>query len=303
MAQEQVEVTFPYVYGKNVEKEYPDISVSIERITPDIARKMLNTNIKNRKIKDVPLGILEESLNNGEWTLNGESIIFDKFGKLSDGQHRLTSCIKTGRTIDAVVVRGVDEDVQDTIDSGSRRQLSDYLKMEGYKNYTDVAAIGKILLRKEDMGIKTSLFDNNNTKRSTKAQLKFVHECHDDRIEPLIPYIRLITNRYKCIPISLLSALFDEFRKAGDENFSEFVNQLVGKSPACMPIRLLQLKFQEHATDVRGHGRGFFKGSVLAAYIVKAWNAYMRGDEMKRLTFAPGGKNPEKFPDIFLGYE
>ncbi len=298
-----LQMSFPYVYGENVEHEYPQVSVSVERITPETAKKMLATNVKNRKIKSVPLSTLEESMSGDEWSLNGESIIFDINGNLLDGQHRLTSCVKTGKTIDAVIVRGVQGDTQDTIDSGTRRHLADYIKMDGYKNYTDVSTIGKILMRKADMGITTSLFDNNATKRSIKAQRRFIHEQHDDRIEPLIQPIRLVTNRYKGVPIQLLGALFDEFRKSGDENFNEFVAQLAGKSAACMPVRLLQQKFVENAADMRSHGRGVFKHSVLAAYIIKTWNAYMRGDEMKRLTFTPGGKNPERFPEIFLGYE
>lgn len=295
-------IAFPYVYGENVEGEYPDVTVNIERITPDTAKKMLTTNIKNRRIKSAPLDTLEGVMNGEEFTLNGESVIFSKTGRLMDGQHRLTSCIKTGKTIDVVVVRGVEDDSQDTIDSGARRSLSDYVKMDGYKNYVDVAAIGKILARKDDIGITSRLFDNNVTKRSTKALRKFINENHDERIEPLIPQIRLVTNRYKGIPIHHLGALFDEFRKAGDDNFTEFVAQLTGRSAACMPVRLLQNKFAEHATST-GQGKHYYRKSVLAAYIVKAWNAYMRGDEMKRLTFNPGGKNAEKFPEVFLGYE
>lgn len=296
-------ISFPFVYGENIAREYPNVYLSIERITPDVAAQMLETNIKNRKIKRVSLKMVEEAISNGEWSLNGEAIVFDESGKLIDGQHRLTSCVKTGKSIDVIVVRGIREEAQDTIDNGARRQLSDYIKMDGYKNYIVVASIGKMLARKDDLGLTPTLFDNNVTKRSIKSMRRFVNNCHDERIEPLISPIGLVTSRYKCVPMPLLGALFDEFRKAGEENFTEFVAQIVGKSAACMPVRLLQNKFVEHATDVNGHGKGYFKGSVLAAYIIKTWNAYMRGDEMKRLTYNPGGKYPESFPAVFLGYE
>ena len=295
-------ISFPYVYGENIERMYPDVRVSIERITPETAEKMLATNVKNRNIKSAPLETVKEAITNDEWSLNGESIIFDKFGKLSDGQHRLMSCLKTGKPIDAVVVRGVDEEAQDTIDTGTRRQLSDYVKIDGYKNNTVVAAIGKMLMRKDDMGICPTLFDNNRTFHSVKAMRRYIRDCHDERIEPLVPYVRAVTNRYKFVPSHLLSALLDEFRKAGDEDFDEFMAQLTGKSAACMPVRLLQAKLSEHAENNVG-GKGKFKNSVLAAYFIKAWNAYMRGDVMKRLTYNPGGANPERFPVVVTSNE
>ena len=30
--------------------------------------------------------------------------------------------------------------------------------------------------------------------------------------------------------------------------------------------------------------------------VIKAWNAYRNGDELRLLRFKPGGANPEKFP-------
>lgn len=298
----ELPISFPYVYGENIESMYPDIRVSIERITPEVAEKMLTTNVKNRNIKSAPLETVKEAIVNDEWSLNGESIIFDKFGRLSDGQHRLTSCVKTGKAIDAVVVRGVEEDAQDTIDTGTRRQLSDYVKIDGYKNNTVVATIGKMLMRKDDMGICPTLFDNNKTPHSVKAMRRFIREYHDERIEPLVPYVRAVTDRYKFVPSHMLSALLDEFRKAGDEDFNEFMAQLTGKSAACMPVRLLQAKLREHAENNNG-GKGKYKNSALAAYFIKAWNAYMRGDVMKRLTYNPGGHNPEKYPVIVTSVE
>lgn len=295
-------ISFPYVYGENVERMYPDVRISIERITPEIAEQMLVANVKNRKAKSKPLKAVEGVINNGEWSMNGEAIVFDKFGKLSDGQHRLMACVKTGKPIDVIVVRGVEEDAQDTIDNGTARQLSDYVMIDGYKNYTDVAAIGKALIRKDDLGICPVLFDNGNTRRSVKAMRRFINDCHDERIEPLIPYVRAVKTRFQHMNVPVLGSLFDEFRKAGDEDFAEFVAQLTGKSRACVPVMLLQKKLDEHARD-EGTGKGKYKKSYIAAYFIKTWNAYMRGDKMTRLTYSPGGKNPERFPEVFLGYE
>lgn len=83
----------------------------------------------------------------GKWALNGESIIFDKYGRCQSGQHRLAGVIfanqmlktdlekwsdygwKDGVFIECVVVVGIDPkpEVVDTIDVGQKRSLGDVL--------------------------------------------------------------------------------------------------------------------------------------------------------------------------------
>jgi hypothetical protein len=83
----------------------------------------------------------------GEWQLNGESIIIDKYGRVQSGQHRLAGVIfanqmlnedlekwsdygwKDGVYIEVVVVVGVDPSpkVVDTIDIGQKRSLGDVI--------------------------------------------------------------------------------------------------------------------------------------------------------------------------------
>lgn len=82
---------------------------------------------------------------NGNWCLNGETIIIGRSGQVLAGQHRLVALIlaeqmwmkdreeypywKTGPTIDVLVVRGVDEEdkVVNTIDTAKPRDFSDVL--------------------------------------------------------------------------------------------------------------------------------------------------------------------------------
>lgn len=73
---------FDYVYGANVEREYPNVHLSIERITPEIASRMLETNIHNRALSRQSL---EHALVTNQWLLNGDAIVFCEEGWLLNG--------------------------------------------------------------------------------------------------------------------------------------------------------------------------------------------------------------------------
>ena len=72
---------------------------------------------------------------------NGESIVFDKYGILKDGQHRLNGIVATGKSYHICVVRGVEPDVMSTIDTGKSRTPGDVLYLNGFQNANKVAAL------------------------------------------------------------------------------------------------------------------------------------------------------------------
>ena len=62
-----------YVYGENVSGAFPNVSMSIEQITPDTAAKMLEHNEGNRKLQ-VRKADSTRAIENNEFVLNGETI-------------------------------------------------------------------------------------------------------------------------------------------------------------------------------------------------------------------------------------
>lgn len=83
-------------------------------------------------------------MSRSEWELNGDSIRFSETGVLLDGQHRLAAIIKSGVSIETLVVTGLPDSVFDVIDVGARRSAGDVLDIRGYKNYNTVAAAAKM---------------------------------------------------------------------------------------------------------------------------------------------------------------
>ena len=98
-------------------------------ITPEVAKYMIGLNTKNRDLNDPNKGYLEHEMQNGNFKLNGESIIVSKTGVILDGQHRLLACINTGKSFSTVLVLNIDDDNMFSIDTGSNRSPLDAMKI------------------------------------------------------------------------------------------------------------------------------------------------------------------------------
>jgi hypothetical protein len=122
------------------------ITAEVELITPDMAREYLNKMAKNRKLRESTVNAYATDMEAGLWKENGESIIFNNLGELTDGQHRLASIVKSDTEQRLLVVRGVDPEVMPTIDVGRRRTVGDMLNIEGYANAALAASIGRLVL-------------------------------------------------------------------------------------------------------------------------------------------------------------
>lgn len=98
-------------------------------ITPDIARQWLEKNIVNRRLDNFRVRQYAIDMKNGAWELNGESIKFDKDGKLVDGQHRLNGIIKANVPIVSLVVFDLSNVA--LLDRGRSRSEADSLVIGG----------------------------------------------------------------------------------------------------------------------------------------------------------------------------
>lgn len=283
------------VMGEDASSKYPNVTVSIERITPSIARSMLERNVRNRDLMRFEL--VSKALTSGEWALNGATIVFSDEGVLLDGQHRLTACVKTGVPFDTVVVRGVKGRQQMTMDVGAKRKVADFLKMDGYKDASAVASIGNAIYRADVLGLESSFTLAFGERGTLMTTTDFIEDNYEGRIRPILPSVRSVSRAYRGVHKSTLGVLFDQFRKAGDDELEAFVSQLVGRREPCETVALLKSRLTENAMKTTGK----LPQKVIAALIVKAWNSFMTGDHLRNLSYRRGGVSPEAFPTIYLG--
>lgn len=289
-------VKFEYIYGDDASSQYPNVRVSIETITPKTAKKMLETNVMNRKEKRETI---IKDIERGRWKLNGASIVFSDEGVLLDGQNRLIACVETDTPIVSVIVRGVKADAQISMDIGVKRQVVDYLTMYGYKQASLVASIGAAMCRGEFLGTSSCFVKRNGSDFTVEDIVLFILDVYETRIEPIKEDVDNVARRYKGVSRGTLGSLFDRFSRIGYDDYKYFVKQLLGETEQKQPVRILVSKLLENMCRKQSK----LNQQTIAAYIIKAWNAYMKGDEMKCLKYTLGGAHPESFPEIFEGWD
>lgn len=123
------------------------VTSKVERVTPEIASQWLKGNTLNRPLRLGYVVKLAEQMKAGAWRV-AQPISFNGDGTLLDGQHRLSAIVRSGTTVEMLVVRGLAHDVFDVLDQGVARSAADLFSLRGGKNVAKACAIAaSIILR------------------------------------------------------------------------------------------------------------------------------------------------------------
>lgn len=119
-----------------------ELNVSVENITPEMAKVYLGENGINRNISLSRVNCFADDMKKGNWQLNGEGIHFNTKGVLINGQHRLSAIIKANCIVPMLVIRNVPDEVN-LYDRGRNRNIVDSFIISGMSkdvaNATNVA--------------------------------------------------------------------------------------------------------------------------------------------------------------------
>lgn len=251
-------------------------------ITPDYAGTLLSKNTKNRTVIKCHLRKLEEVLRRGEWVFNGEPIIVASSGRVLDGQHRLMACVNTGISIDAIVVFGIDESVFDTIDQGATRTIGNVLDVDGEENYNTIAATLKNFWGFCKTG---QIYDGGGWVGGFTAHTARVLLSSHPGIRDSVK-LCLRCEHYKSK--SLLAALHYIFTFSNQQAAAELIEVLeAGGGDKDRPFHVLR----EHVIYSRMN-RVPMGNRSLAAKTIRAFNAEVTGEWVKRLQFKHDGQFP-----------
>lgn len=99
------------------------VAVSVETVAPERAREWLaRHNTRNRNIQDSNIDAMVRDIKNGYWMVNAQPICFAAdTGRLLNGQHRLTACVRADAPIDVLIVRGLPDEAFATYDNHMRK--------------------------------------------------------------------------------------------------------------------------------------------------------------------------------------
>jgi len=243
-------------------------------ITPGIAKKYLETNTHNRRLKMPIILRYAQDMIASRWKENtGEVIKISKSGTLLDGQHRLMAVIKSNKPISFHVAFDVDESVFDVIDTGSNRNASDAFKIEGIKHENVIPSIINTyyLLKNNYIG------KGQKNSRLTNAML--LESYYED--ETFWQNIALKTmvwyNAFaKILAPSIIGGMFALFFKIDNEDAETFMLQLAtGQKLTSKSIGQLRQKLIKDKMSPR-------KMTIALKYalILRTWNYFRRREEL-----------------------
>jgi hypothetical protein len=255
-------------------------------VTPALAEKWLAQNTHNRKIRENAVLGYARDMEAGNWAENGEAIKFAADGTLLDGQHRLNAIVLSGITLRILVVTGLTAGSQETMDDGRKRTVADALTLRKEPNAVQLAAISRRALMWTQ-----GIHKNAGNRPPTNTECLQFFEDH--------PELRTSTSiavslrKAVALPCSIVGLTHWVFTSIDETDATWFFERLgTGANlPQYHPILTLRKRASE-AADAPGR----VPEDALLAFVIKAWNAYRDGDEMKLLRFKPGGALPEKFP-------
>jgi hypothetical protein len=101
------------------------------KITPAMARAMLEKNSSNRRIDERAITKWYLLMLDNDWQVTHQGLAFFDDGTLADGQHRLMAIIRINRPITFLVTYDLPKSAAMAIDSGRKRSLIDGIKISG----------------------------------------------------------------------------------------------------------------------------------------------------------------------------
>lgn len=125
----------------------PGVTVEIVYATPAMAEAALGVNTGNRPENKRNEAAISRDLKNDRFIYNGQTWVFDKNGRLIDGQNRAKAILATGISAWVTIVRGVEPEAQETQDSGSSRSPVHQIAMRGIGNPQLVQSLARLVFQ------------------------------------------------------------------------------------------------------------------------------------------------------------
>lgn len=269
---------------------FEEVLVEIVTITPEIASQWLDVNYKNRPLRKRGANAYGRDVESNNWVLTGDTIKFDWFGRLVDGQHRLTAVATSGKPITSLVVWGVDPRARKFTDTGMARQYRDVLRMEDVPNWDIIAPfIRRVVLWDPPTNERLNFSRDKITPAEHEDALVLhpeVHHCAAFAAEVPLNGIRLSRSLVAFVYWVLLYANADEAR--------EFMTKVgsganIGDRD---PIMRLRIWVSEYGRRDRRFDAEFLWRSVVA------WNAWMEGRSLMKIQLPRGGMKADNFPRL-----
>lgn len=264
--------------------------VAMVEITPRKAEQLLERNTHNRSVRDAAVQQYARDMRNGDWRFNGEAIKIAIDGQILDGQHRLMACLEADVSFTTLLITGLPNESQETMDQGRSRNFSDMLKLRGEKNYTVLSTAVRMVCLYERDGVPLKM----GFVPVPSAQEMFRCLERNPEIRDSVELGARLGKPW--LPATMIAGLHYLFASVNSRDATSFFEQVAlgdGVERINPAYVLRERLITEHAKQ-----GVMLRQVVRFAFVIRAWNAWRNGEVISKLQWNPGGADPEKFPHI-----
>ncbi len=270
------------------------ITHNIIMITPTLAAKYFEANVKNRPIGQEIVRKYSGIMVDGDWQFNGDTLRIDVNGRILDGQHRLLAIIDSGIAQPMLVVTGLQTSAFDTIDIGKSRTLSGFLAINGAPNSTTASGMMSHLLSYNSGGSALCDIRRLGAYKTQGSRIDYYLQ-HKADIDAATDFAK--HNRTMCTGISKTMIAFLYYimvaidYKDATKFFAAYDGDPTIKIPAAVYIRGRMFN------NINATRQTVMRPTVKLAIFIKAWNMFRDHNQTpKSLQFTQAGPGKEAFP-------
>jgi hypothetical protein len=265
-------------------------------VTPEQARAWLDAaseQIRQRHPTANRVSAYAHAMERGQWRVTHQAIAIADDGVLIDGQHRLLAVIRSHMpAVRMSVAFDVPRDTFDTIDSGLTRSTASVLHIGGIADANVTAAAARLtLVYGEIAGSRRLPSAEVRQLFTTRDVIDFVTGERGEIMRQVIPKARAIAaalgrNGMRSWMTSGLTLILES--QPGDGLFDDFVERFESGAGLSVGAPLLTLRRWLLSESGYPATTNAYRGAIGAAALIKTWNAWTDGVELRQIRFRPG---------------
>jgi len=266
------------------------LRITVEKVGPEVAQSWLDAQGLNRNFKTRMVDAIARDIREGNWRTTGDTIKFDSEGRLLDGQNRLMAIVRSGMTVELAIARNViADDVLIAVDHGTPRTVADALRMRGYSDPNNLAALVGLVISYR-AGKPWSIERKLNVSEALDAL---------ETDEPWLDSLKLGGRVRKHVggqrsTMSAVAHLAGEYDRDLRDDFYEALITGIGLEEGS-PVLALRSRLISDAQK-RGHASPRMSRKYVAAITIKAILAFDAGAETRTMRWRSSGPQAEAFP-------
>ena len=263
----------------------------IEVIGKERADYYLSVNKNNRPVNKKKVHQFANELLAGKWKSNtGEAIKVSTKGFLLDGQHRMLAISSTSISVVMLVVYDLEESIFDVLDTGKPRGAADVFSLNNVPNHNRTVSIIReyVSFKSGKYYLATASDTIDNTNSALLIEYKKNPVMYDDLSNKSA---RFYFSFNKILSATNIGSFYLMFSNQDSEKCERFFNQLCGSeivtNQSILTLKNFLIRDKLSLKKV--------SSKIKYAFIIKTWNAFVLGKEMKLLKY---DEKTEKFPVI-----